>query len=198
VNEKKRLSYDEILQGMEEIARDPDDRDRFKALKALAASQSASMVLPDPLDRGERVERLARLMKGCGPEEVRLGFRRAFPTTPRGPDAAPDFQEEDLTPEEISYCHRITSARMLHKYFPELNQAGFPKGAPRKGGLELRANWYRRQAIKIMLDRKHKQACEEEASQVSRQIQESEASSEGPKSTPSSPSPGTPPPSSNS
>ena len=153
----KRLSYDEILQQMEEIARDPANRDQFKALKALAATQSAGIVLPDPLSPQEMIDRLSRQMKGCGIDICQRSYFRAFP------NAKQELENVTVKPDDISqemyakYRHIKTLKRLYHA-FPETKRPGFPTGFPVGKGLAVQADWCARAAAKIILDREQARA----------------------------------------
>jgi hypothetical protein len=169
---KKRLSYEEILQGMEDIARDPDDKDRFKALKALAASQGASMVLPDPLSEIERIERLERLMRGSGTHICHSAYTRAFPHSHFKVSDAEQLKVVDIPPETMKILEKVRGLKTLYRHFPEIKRPGFPRGYPVGRGIESQTQWARQTAIKILLDREQAKvnAAAIEAAEAHRQI----------------------------
>jgi hypothetical protein len=155
----RRLTYDEILHGMEEIARDPDDRDRFKALKALAASQSASVVLPEPLTYEERKMRLSRIMKAYGADLCRTCFSEAFPKHRDAlGDIPPTIIPDDLTEGEERECLRVKSLPLIYKKWPALKRSGVLPGFPRGRGGKVQTEWCQNYARKIIRDQKQSAA----------------------------------------
>lgn len=164
VDQQKRLSYDDIVRGMEEIAQDPDDKDRFKALKALAATQSAGIVLPEPLDDAATTDRMTRLMKGVGIDVCQRSFYRAFPQSKADIHTAPKLTEDDIPADMMSRVQSVNTLKRLYHTFPEIKRPGYPPGYPRGKGIALQAAWCKRAAAKILLDRE--QAKANEASSV--------------------------------
>jgi hypothetical protein len=153
-----RMSMDEILAEVDAIAKDPGDRDRFKALKMLASAQSSSIVLPEPSTPEERIQRLARIMKPAGLGEVHSAYTVAFPGK-RG------IIEDALRPDEVELpaelherAQRCTSLGLLYREFPELKRPGIPRGFPRGRGSLIQRQWCQTQAAMYLLELEKKKA----------------------------------------
>lgn len=156
-SEKPRpMDMDEVKRNLEAIARDPNHRDHFKALKMLSAEETASVVLPDPLSYDEVVERLIRVMKPCGRDACHTAYHSAFGTSHRDINLPPEFTAEDLTEEEMKIVANVTSIPVLYKTFPETKQNRVPKGYPVGKGMIAQRDWLRRAAIKILVDKRQK------------------------------------------
>lgn len=150
----KRMTLDEVMASVTEIAQDADaGADRFRALKMLASQNTAAAVLPDPMQNGELIDRLARLMKGAGVDICQLAYQRAFPQAVDSVASAPKLQMADLPPEIMAQVQKVRSIKSLYRYFPEIKRPGFPPGYPVGRGAALQLEWLRRYAGKILLDR---------------------------------------------
>lgn len=152
----RAMTMDEVKKNLEAIARDPNHRDHFKALKMLSAEETASVVLPDPLTYEEAIDRLARVMKPFGMDATQTAYAKAFPMSRRDITIPPDVDANDLTQEEMDLAHGITSIPLLYKHFPEVKRNSMPKGFPRGHGLIVQQGWLRKQAIKLLVDKKRK------------------------------------------
>lgn len=152
---KKRLSMEDIIDAMSEIANDPDDRDRFKALKALSGMNSGTVVLPPPMTTEERIERLARLMKALSRDQVKMAYRHAWPQV-KDEVTGPVLGRLDdaLTPEESRFCNKVTTVKLLYKRFPELKKDGQPRGYPKDQGAAAVADFCRKEARLALIHRK--------------------------------------------
>ena len=149
---KKPLSLDEVMESVSSIAQEDGHRDQFKALKLLATAQNAAIVLPAPLSREEKMDRLGRLMKGCGVEDSQIAFARAFSRHKTTAGQAPNLHLDDLTAEQLSKVRHIKGVKTFNKFF-EVSKSGVPKGYPKGKGRELQVAWLKREALKIILDR---------------------------------------------
>jgi hypothetical protein len=155
----RRLSLDEILDMVSQVARDDESgADRFRALKMLASMESAAVVLPAPLTDAEMIDRVARVSKGAGLKLAELGFRKAFPQARRGSDMAPVMSLEQLDPGILAQASKVVSIKMLYRAFPEVKRSGTPPGYPRTGSLAARQNWCQRIAAQLILDREQQRA----------------------------------------
>lgn len=75
-----RMTVDEALDTLSEIARDPKaGADRFRALKIVSGAQTATVVLPEPMTEAEKIECGTRFIKGLGPTLTHICFQKAFP-----------------------------------------------------------------------------------------------------------------------
>jgi len=152
--QKRRMSLDEILDHVTEVARDPEaGADRFRALKMLATTESASVVMPEPQADGEVVERLARVMKGAGARLTQAAYGYAFPNANRTTVFKPKPEAEDATPEMRFRAKRITSLKMLNKAYPEAKIRGVPRGFPSGRSIAIKAAWCQDQALKLEVER---------------------------------------------
>jgi len=151
---KKKLSIDDIQSLVTEIAQDPESgADRFRALKMLASQNSSSIMLPDPMENGELVERLARLQRAAGIDICQLSYQRAFPQAVDSVASAPKLGIDDLPAEIMEQVKKVRSLKSLYRWFPEIKRPGFPPGYPAGRGAALQLEWLRRYAGKILLDR---------------------------------------------
>lgn len=140
---------DEIIREIEVVAQEGEGADKFRALKYLAGAETASVTLPPPLTSGERIERLARLMKPCGRDETRAAMAMAFPR-PAGGDGTP-AKFEDLSQAERDLVASITSVQDLYRKIPALKRTGRPSRPMHLGAAAVRL-WAQEQAIAYFLD----------------------------------------------
>lgn len=153
------MSMEQIIDRLTEIAQDRDDRDSFKALKALSGMNSGTVVLPPPMEVDERIDRLAILMKAMTREQCRVAYHRAHPKAKTEiTDSVRLEIENALTAEEVEYCRSISSAKLLMKKFPELKmpRGGVPKGYPFGKGQAAVRDWCYQQAALAIVHRKQK------------------------------------------
>jgi len=146
------LSFNEVMEHISEIARYGDGADKFRALKFIAAQNSETAVLPEPLTAAEVQERLARMMHPAGVANTQIAYRKAFPKTqkPLGSEF-PKIEISDLDPFTKSDLPKTLKA--LYKQFPHIKRGGFPKGFPRNEGLEVQAIWCQKKALEMLRDR---------------------------------------------
>lgn len=153
LSKRQRMSMDEIAEMASEIARDPEaGADRFRAMKFLAQAEASTVLLPDPLDEPEAIDRLARLLKGYGPEVARLAYRRAYPMHRKQIDGMPSNAEIRIDPELKKKAMRIRTLKMLYKVFPEIKRPGVPPGYPSGGGILVQQEYVQRKALKMYID----------------------------------------------
>lgn len=151
---RRLMSLEDIEQAWNDIASDPDHRDRTKALKALSAFKSSSATLPPPLTDDEVVERMSFLMKSAGVELCRRSFRRAF-RKEHGDikiEARPVGDPMDeLPPDDRARIGRLQNLRDLYRLCPALKRGGLPKGYPVAGDVLERMEWIRDQAAAYLV-----------------------------------------------
>ena len=142
------MTVDQIMEEINAIAGDPDNRDQFKALKMLAAEKSSAVVLPDPLSDREVIDRMVRIVKPFGKEIWNIVGREAF----EGRRSTADMYDkiktrsEHLTLEQLEKIGRIRNVRDLYRQIPELKRDGVPKGYPKSKGEIVQQAWLRERA----------------------------------------------------
>lgn len=156
------FTLDEIIGVVSDIARDPDSRDRLRALKLLTSLNSSVAAIPAPLNDDEVVERMMRLMKGAGPKLCRKAYRKAYPLT----DRTPIFDKEELEDLGVFIKSKIKGMKTLKQYnrmFPEVAKGGVPPGYPSGAGPEAQMEWVQRAATKIFVERRRLEVAKEAA-----------------------------------
>ena len=152
---RKSMSFDEIIVEMEDIAKNGEGADKFRALKTLMAQESGSATLPEPLTDDEIIERLSRMMKAAGPSASQISYRRAYPAAKRPINfAAPKITEADVP--AIDPLSLPRSLKELYRQFPEVKKPGIPTGYPVRGGMAVQKEWVQKQARRMLLDREQK------------------------------------------
>jgi len=158
---KKALrSMDDILADIDAISSDPEHRDQFKALKMLASTKSSAVVLQPPLEDGEIVDRLVRVMKPAGPNLCQMAYRRAFRLNRDSIADMPHVGFEHLPVESQDIIAKVRSLKSLYRQFPEIKRPGVPAGFPTGKGMHVQSEWCKQQAAKILLDREKKKMAE--------------------------------------
>lgn len=155
---KKPLSLDEVMETVSNIAKDPDNRDQFKALKMLASAQSAATVLPDPLGERELVQRLARLMKAAGIDLCHVAYAHAFRTARGVISDAPTIHLGHVSEIIAGKLKKIRNLKALYKAFPEIKRPGVPPGYPMAKGAIVQQAWIQKTAAKMFLDQEQSKA----------------------------------------
>jgi hypothetical protein len=150
---KKPLSLDEVMESVSCIAQEDGHRDQFKALKLLATAQNAAIVLPEPLTRQERMDRLSRIMKGCGREDTQIAFARTFARSKQKIGEAPSLTLDDVTPEMYERVKHVTSIVTFNRAAPEVKKSGVPRGYPKGKGKVAQKAWLQKEFAKILIDR---------------------------------------------
>ena len=156
------FTLDEIIAVVSDIARDPESRDRLRALKLLTSLNSSVAAIPAPLTDDEVIERLMRLMKGAGAKLCRKAYRKAYPLT----DRTPMFDQEELQDLGPFIKQKIKDLKTLKQYnrmFPEVAKGGLPPGYPQGAGPEAQMEWVQRAATKIFVERRRKEVAAEQA-----------------------------------
>jgi hypothetical protein len=159
--DKQRLSMDDILKEIEDVAKHGDGADKFRALKFLASAETAQSFLPPPLEPREVVDRLVRVMRPAGPDMCRVAFKEAFHNTRSliaklGIDGTAMINEYHLTEEDKQTIQSITSLKQFYKTFQELKRPGFPTGYPSGRDKITQQAWLQAQAQAILMDRAQK------------------------------------------
>jgi len=150
---KPTMNLDEILSAFVDIAKHGEGADRFRALKVLRELQqeTGTSGLPDPMSDDEQYERMARLMKAMGANGTQISYRRAFPSSKRLiSKAEPKVRLSDLNIDESTLPKTL---KKLNRMFPEVKTNGVPKGYPTTKGLEAQAEFCKKKAIEIILNR---------------------------------------------
>jgi hypothetical protein len=155
-----KLTLDEVMAIVTEIAKDTEaGADRFRALKMLASQSAADVALPDPMENGDVIARLQRLMLPAGQEACQVAFNRVFATSASRYGTSifdvPKVLSENVPPEITAQAQRITSLKLLHQHFPESMTSGSPKGYPIGRGKGAQIEWLRNAAIKMLIDREN-------------------------------------------
>ena len=150
----KVMTFDEIVAGISELAQNGEGAAKTQAYRLLLSLGGGNAAtIPEPKTEAELLERLARLMKACGPHLCQRAFQRAFPKV-----ADDVWTPPLLSEDEVDYDDLPTTIPQLRKWcrkhnFPLLNaKGGFPKGYPVGRGGIVQAEWIKRAAKKIMLD----------------------------------------------
>lgn len=144
-----RMTFEEVMAAIEEVARDGEGADKFRALKMLRDDRGTEAItLPPPLNEQEMIPRLARLMKPCGVHLCQLAFRKAFPRKNLDIDAPIEIEEGDVEPEARARAMSVLSLKHLYKLYPELKRSGVPAGYPKGKSIAAQREWCRRAALK--------------------------------------------------
>lgn len=157
--ESKRMTMDEVMSAINEIAKDSTDRDRFRALKLIADSDAKAASLPTPLNRIEVMDRLIRLFRCIGPETVRRAYRATWKKSKHDiQEIATDELADEIgkfTTEEHELVLKCYGLKQLYRHFPEIMPptGGVPNGFPFRGKL-VQMEWCRKQAVRLIRDRR--------------------------------------------
>ena len=146
------VTVDEALAALSAIARDESaGADRMRALHLLMKTSTGEVVLPDPMTRGERIDRAARILRGLGVKDGRMAYLKAFPRRL----SANSLSKHPMSSEElrIDTANLPRTLKQFYKRYPEAKRPGFPKGYPvGKGMLEQQA-FIKEASVKIEVDR---------------------------------------------
>ncbi len=147
----KPLTIEEVTSILSDIARNGEGPERFRALKMIAAQETGSVTLPEPISDVETVERLGRLMKAAGATAVHMAYRRVFPRAQRPINVgAPKVTIDDMIVDRATLPVNL---KQLYRTFPEIKRPGVPQGYPRKGGLSVVKQWCQKTALRLLMDR---------------------------------------------
>jgi hypothetical protein len=151
---RQRLSMDDIIVMLEDIARNDTGPDKFRAIKALTAQKAQEAVLPDPMNEAEITSRLARLMTGAGIGLARLAYLKAFAHKTqafriKAQIAALNKEAADRANEP----YPRTMSAFLKRYPMLKRKGGLPKGYLKCKSILAREEWLRRQTDLIEAER---------------------------------------------
>jgi hypothetical protein len=157
-----RMSMEDILKEIEDIAKEGEGADKFRALKMLANLTTSASILPEPLEEPEIIARLVRIMRPAGMGICQIAYNKAF-AYGKGLFAQlpAKAKDHDLTDEELGKVPR--TLKQLYRRFPEIKGPGFPQGYPVGRSIEMKRAWLREQTIKLLTDRKTKERRAEHA-----------------------------------
>lgn len=136
-----RLSTDQILDAIHEVARDGEGADRRWALNQLKA-QEVSVAVDKPKTEAEVIERIARQLRGVGLERAKDCFRAAYPV-------AIPLQWTEAKKRGKTYVP-ITVAELV-ELFPETPVDAFhdPVGYPKSGSQLAKKRWIADKAVEM-------------------------------------------------
>jgi hypothetical protein len=159
---KAVMTFDDIVHLLSDIAKDPEAKDRFQAMKFLANINASVAAIPPPLNDDEVIERLSRLMKGAGAKLCRKAYRKTYPLS----DRTPIFDKEELEDLGPFIRQKVKGLKTLKQYnrmFPEVVKGGVPPGYPSGAGPEAQMEWVQRAATKIFVERRRKEVAADAA-----------------------------------
>jgi len=147
---QKPLTLDEVTTILSDIARNGEGAERFRALKMVAAQETGSITLPDPISDAEAIERLGRIIRAAGPTVAQLAYRKAFPAAKRPINhAAPRVTVADMI---IDRATLPVNLKQLYRRFPEIKRPGVPQGYPMGKGLAVVKDWCQKKALQLLID----------------------------------------------
>jgi len=146
------MDFEQVLESISAIAKDPSHKQHFNALKMLAGMNSAAAALPEPLDDRDIQKRLARLMQSAGKVGTRLAYHKAFPLSGE-PTKSVTLTEDDINIEPSTLPRTL---KTLYKRYPWLKRPGFPRGYPAGKGLAAQEDWVRTQAMQAEIHLRQK------------------------------------------
>ena len=146
---KKRMTFDEAMAEIEDVARNGEGAQKLRALAMIQSQESTTVALPDPLSLDEQVERISRLLRAAGPKVSQFAYRNAFASSKKSiSDLMPKVE---LTDVPAFYKATLPkSLKQLYRQFPEIKRGGYPAGYPLKGGIEMQQLWCQRKAVEIL------------------------------------------------
>lgn len=147
---KPRMTVDELVGIAEDIARNGEGAERFRAIKMLKEDNTTQSAIAEPLTLDEMMERVARIMKGVGILNTQLCYKMAFPSTRYGIEQSKtDFLDDELPRELKEKASKIYSLKGFYRVFPQAKQPGIPRGFPVHGGMGAQREWLRREALRL-------------------------------------------------
>lgn len=156
-DKKRRLTDEEVLEGISEIANDPEaGAQRLRALQILRSQNAATVFLPTIRADGEVIDRLARVMKGAGAELTQVAYQKAFPNAKQTSDYSKKTTYATATEDMKQQAAPYITLKKLRKGFPELTGIGVPKGYPLGRSVAVKADWCRNQALMMLVERHEK------------------------------------------
>lgn len=142
-----RLTPDQILDHIHQLARDGEGADKRWALNQLRAQEATGVALPIPKGPEEIRERISRQLRGIGLEATKDCFRAAFP-------ASTPVQWAEARKRGLTYVPVTT--RELFDIYPECPRdvTGDPLGYPRSGSALAKKRWIADKSIELTEARK--------------------------------------------
>lgn len=138
---RKRLTPEEIMDEIHQLARDGEGAEKRWALKQLSAGD-ASITIGKPRTEEEIQERAARILKGIGLESSKKAFAKAHrAATPPQWTQAKRFNAKYLP----------VTCTQLYEMFPEAekDEFGYPPGYPHDKGALHKKRWIAEYAEKL-------------------------------------------------
>lgn len=150
----KPRTIDEITQEIERIAFDPDAEGpaKLRALRLLQQDQGGVAIsLPPPLTEEQMINRLGRVMKGCGTAICQRAYARTFPKAGTRIDAQVLFALSDVPEALRAQVSKIKTLWQLNQRFPNEKIPGVPKGYPMSAGALAKEAFVQRLAMERLL-----------------------------------------------
>lgn len=147
----KPITMDEMIHSLSDIARDEENKDRFRAMKMLQGMNAGTNVLPAPLNDDETIERLVRLIRPAGITLVKLAYQKAFGNSSRIelPEFVPAYAEREIW-DKVKH---ISTLNEFYAAFPEQKTSKLPRGYPTKSSFEVKKNFIQKLAYKTLENR---------------------------------------------
>lgn len=147
-----KLSMDEIMAGLSDMAKNGDGAQRAAAYRLLLSAHASSNIYTEPLTPEDVVERIIRLMKLIGVGLTQMCYRKAFRNAMKADRISPALAGEEVElPPNFKYPRNV---KQLYRLFPEIKGPGVPRGYPIGQGPIIQRAW-----LKELTDRtlKYKQ-----------------------------------------
>lgn len=154
--QKRRLTPDEIIDEIHQLAKTGDDSNKRWALKMLAPEESNSHYLVEPLGVHEVKERGVRMMRAWGMALTQMMWNTAFAgSQQRAPTDDLDISANDdmIPPDALVYVNKMTRVKHLYVLAPELKRPGTMAGTPSRGGKAAIARFVQKEARKVVIER---------------------------------------------
>ena len=153
--EAKNISFEEALKLVSDVARNGEGTAQLRALQLVLNREGTAATIPEPLGDEEKLELMSMMMASMGQIGTQFAYRRAFPYSRRPVNhAAAKIGFDDLRVDESDLPETL---KQFYRMFPEVKRGGFPPGFPVGKGVAVKKEWCRREAKKILLDRKQHQ-----------------------------------------
>jgi hypothetical protein len=137
------------------VARNGEGTAQLRALQLVLNREGTAATIPEPLGDEEKLELMSMMMSSLGQIGTQFAYRRAFPYSRRPINhAAAKIGFDDLRVDETELPETL---KQLYRMFPEVKRSGYPPSYPVGKGIAVKKEWCRREAKKILLDRKQHQ-----------------------------------------
>lgn len=146
------MTIDEIVAETEEIARNGEGADKFRALKMLHGMQSSQVTVPDLLEELAVVDKLAVLMSSQGATICQQAYNRAFSRQNTAITDTPKFKDTIKT-IDVDVDKLPTNLKQMYRMFPEAKRHGYPRGYPAGRGFLVQKEWIQKYCVKLLRDR---------------------------------------------